>query len=173
MVSTGTTEEGAMSAQSSRRNLVKRAGRWFWPGVAILVGVFVGLAVFTFGYANGSAYFGKDPQACAQCHSMNAQFTAWSKGPHHHVATCQDCHAPHDNLAAWAVDEADNGFWHSLKFTLNTYPDNIKIREKNREVVQEACVYCHGDLVSQTEAGRPHGQGVPCLNCHNRVGHER
>ena len=74
---------------------------------------------------------------------------------------------------AWALDEADNGFWHSLKFTLAAYPQNIKIREKNREVVEEACLYCHKEFVSRIELGRPQGQGVSCLKCHNEVGHER
>ena len=163
-----------MATQRRARNgVVERAKAWFWPIVGILGGVLVGLAVFTFGYANGSAYFGKDPQTCSQCHSMNKQYAAWSKGPHHHVATCQDCHAPHDDPVAWALDEADNGFWHSLKFTLDAYPQNIKIREKNREVVEEACLYCHKEFVSRIELGRPHGQGVSCLKCHNEVGHER
>lgn len=163
-----------MAAQRKARTAVgERARRWFWPVVAGLTGILAGLMIFTFGYANGSAYFGKDPQACAQCHSMNKQFTAWSKGSHHTVATCQECHAPHDDPVAWALDEADNGFWHSLKFTFNAYPQNIKIREKNLEVVQEACLYCHKEFVSRIELGRPHDQGVSCLQCHNEVGHER
>lgn len=153
--------------------VLRRAKKWFWPILGGLVGILVGLSLFTFGYADGAAYFGKDPQTCAQCHSMNPQFTAWSKGPHHHVATCQDCHAPKDNPVKWALDEANNGFWHSLKFTLGNYPQNIKIREMNREVVQENCLYCHKEFVSRTEIGRPHGQEVSCLKCHNEVGHER
>ncbi len=167
-------EEGAMAAElRTRTTAIERVRRWLWPIVGALVGVLVGLAFFTFGYANGSAYFGKDPQACSQCHAMNDHFEAWSAGPHHHVATCQDCHAPHDDPVAWALDEADNGFWHSLKFTFGTYPQNIKIREKNAHVVQEACLYCHKDFVSRTEMGRPHGQDVSCLQCHSDVGHEK
>lgn len=163
-----------MAAQQKAGSaVVRRATRWFWPIVGVLVGVFVGLSFFTFGYANGSAYFGKDPQACSQCHSMNEQFAGWSNGPHRHVATCQDCHAPHDDPVAWALDEADNGFWHSLKFTFDAYPENIKIREKNRHVVEASCLYCHKDFVSRIEMGRPHGQEVSCLQCHNEVGHER
>lgn len=167
-------EEGAMAAElRTRTTAIERVRRWLWPIVGALVGVLVGLAFFTFGYANGSAYFGKDPQACSQCHAMNDHFEAWSAGPHHHVATCQDCHAPHDDPVAWALDEADNGFWHSLKFTFGTYPQNIKIREKNAHVVQEACLYCHKDFVSRTEMGRPHGQDVSCLQCHSDVGHAK
>ncbi|MDC5695704.1 cytochrome c nitrite reductase small subunit [Intrasporangium calvum] len=159
--------------ESTRATLARRVRRWFLPIVGVLVGVLVGLSFFTFGYANGSAYFGKDPQACAQCHAMNDQFTAWSNGGHRHVATCQDCHAPQDDPVAWALDEADNGFWHSLKFTFDAYPQNIKIRDKNRKVVQEACLYCHKDVVDKTEMTRDHSEGVSCLQCHSEVGHER
>ena len=72
-------EERIIATRPRARNgVVERAKAWFWPIVGILVGVLVGLAVFTFGYANGSAYFGKDPQTCSQCHSMNKQYAAWS-----------------------------------------------------------------------------------------------
>ena len=64
-------EEGAMAAElRTRTTAIERVRRWLWPIVGALVGVLVGLAFFTFGYANGSAYFGKDPQACSQCHVM-------------------------------------------------------------------------------------------------------
>lgn len=159
--------------QGTATEVRARLRAWFWPVVGALVGVLAGAVLFTFGYANGSAYFGRDPGACAQCHSMNKQFDAWSAGPHHHVATCQDCHAPHDDPVAWVLDEADNGFWHSLKFTFGAYPQNIRIRDKNREVVEEACLYCHRSFVDRVELGRPHDQGVSCLRCHNEVGHER
>ena len=58
-----------------------------------LVGVTVGIMGFTFGYANGFAYFADDPATCKQCHSMNKQYDAWAKGSHKTVA-CQECHSP-------------------------------------------------------------------------------
>lgn len=144
--------------------------------VAVLLSVLVGVGVFTFGYANGMAYFGKNPETCKQCHSMNREFAAWEKGSHHQVATCQDCHSPQEDPLKWAIEEADNGFWHSFKFTTGNYPDNIKIREMNLHTAQENCLRCHSEFVSGiegTRAAKPHDQQVNCLHCHSQVGHKR
>lgn len=74
----------------------------------------------------------------------------------------------------WLISEADNGFWHSLKFTTGNYPTNIKIREVNREEVLSNCVRCHGALVSQIEQPALHaGSSIDCLRCHSEVGHKR
>lgn len=141
--------------------------------VAGLVGILLGVAVFTFGYAGGAAYFGSDPQTCNQCHAMNEQYNSWLKGSHRYVATCNDCHSPHDNLVYKYVNKADNGFWHALKFTTRDYPENIRIREVNRQITEEACLYCHGSLVSDIEGTRTHDNAINCLQCHSNVGHLR
>lgn len=156
-----------------------------YSGIAIgiaggLVGILLGIAVFTFGYAGGWAYFGSDPQTCAQCHAMNEQYEGWLKGSHTNVATCNDCHSPHDNIVHKYVNKADNGFWHALKFTTRDYPENIKIRDVNRQVTQDACLYCHGSLVEEIEGTRAfattvggHPTRIDCLQCHAEVGHMR
>ena len=59
------------------------------------VGVLIGLAGYTFQYAEGTAYLSNDPKACANCHIMREQYDGWQKGSHHAVATCNDCHTPH------------------------------------------------------------------------------
>lgn len=158
-----------------RSSLVSAVARWFPVVVAGLVGVLVGIAVFTFGYAGGLGYFGHESETCNQCHSMNEHYEAWQRGPHHTVATCQDCHAPHDDLVAWAINEADNGFWHSVKFTTGQYPENIKIREVNRVVVEESCRKCHGEFTSNIEYihGDRDTHTVSCVKCHSQVGHMR
>ena len=156
-----------------------------FSGVAItiagaLIGILLGIAVFTFGYAGGWAYFGNDPQTCNQCHAMNEQYNGWLKGSHKNVAGCNDCHSPHDNLVHKYVNKADNGFWHALKFTTRDYPENIKIREMNREITQEACLYCHANLVDDISEPRKfattvgaHSTRIDCLQCHAEVGHMR
>ncbi len=139
-----------------------------------LMGVLFGVALFTFGYAGGWAYFGNDPQTCNQCHAMNEQYNAWEKGSHKNVAGCNDCHSPHDNIIHKYVNKADNGFWHAFKFTTGDYPENIKIREMNREITQEACLSCHANLVSEITSTRVgHTNQVDCLQCHSNVGHMR
>ena len=55
---------------------------------AMLFGVAVGLAAYTFVYAKGYSYLTNDPAACANCHVMQAQYDAWMKSSHHSVAAC-------------------------------------------------------------------------------------
>lgn len=141
--------------------------------LAILIGSLLGLGVFTFGYANGFAYFRDDPAVCAQCHAMDEQYAGWLKGSHTNVATCNDCHSPHDNIVNKYINKADNGFWHALKFTTGDYPENIQIREMNLRITEDACLYCHGDLVHKINITRPADDQVTCVRCHGDVGHMR
>lgn len=147
--------------------------RAFVVTVGVLVGVLIGLGIFTFGYANGFAYFGNNPKTCDSCHAMNPEYNAWQKGSHHAVAGCNDCHAPHDNIVHKYAVKAENGLWHSYKFTANNYPQNIKIREVNREVTQHACLSCHSNMVHDIEMTRSSTDQVDCLRCHSNVGHRR
>ena len=112
---------------------------------ALIVGAAAGLGLFTFGYARGYSYLGHDPKACGNCHVMSEHFAAWTKGSHHTVATCNDCHTPHALLPKYAV-KARNGFWHSFYFTVGGYPDPLRITERNRRVTEHACRYCHAEI---------------------------
>ncbi|MDO5050107.1 MAG: NapC/NirT family cytochrome c, partial [Actinomycetaceae bacterium] len=121
--------------------------------LAAMLGIFGGVMVMTLQVAGFTAYFGNDPQTCNSCHAMNEQYNAYIKGSHADVATCNDCHAPHDNIVYKYINKGENGFMHSLKFTLDNYPENIKIREHNRQVTEDACRYCHGDMVDDITHG--------------------
>ncbi len=141
------------------------------PVMAVLVGVLIGVGAFTFGYANGWAYFGSDPATCGQCHAMTPYLKAWEKGSHTAFAGCNDCHAPHDSIVAKYINKGENGFWHSLKFTTGDYPTNIQIRPHNAAVVEAACRYCHGNFTNDIEMTRSDGELVSCVFCHPNVGH--
>ena len=147
-----------------------------WVGIALaaLIGVILGVGLFTFYYAGITNYFGNDPATCAGCHAMTEQYEGWQKGSHRDVATCNDCHAPHDNLASKYLNKGENGFMHSLKFTLQNYPENIQIRDHNRRVTEAACLYCHGHFVEQiTSISNHNSETVSCIRCHDGVGHMR
>jgi hypothetical protein len=66
--------------------------------IAALTGTLAGAGAFTFDYGEGLSYFSADPLACRNCHVMNDQYASWTKGPHHAVARCVDCHLPHEVL---------------------------------------------------------------------------
>ena len=140
-------------------------------GLGITLGLLAGLGVFTFGYAQGGSYMTNDPQACANCHVMQAQIAGWMKGSHRKVAVCNDCHTPPGFAGKYAT-KAVNGFWHSWAFTTGRFPDEIQITGRNHRATESSCVKCHAELVEGIQSSRPHGTGVSCLSCHARVGHQ-
>jgi len=140
-------------------------------GLTGIVGLFAGLGSYTFTYAHGLSYFSNDPKACMNCHVMREHFDGWQKSPHHAVATCNDCHTPHDFVRKY-LSKAENGFWHSKGFTLQDYHEPIMIRARNVAVLQENCVGCHQQIVDgiNTHPGDPQKM-LDCLHCHRDVGH--
>lgn len=144
--------------------------RW-WPALAIPLGAALGLGLFTFGYAEGFSYLGNEPATCANCHVMNEQYEGWAKGPHHAVATCNDCHTPHDFVGKYAT-KALNGYHHSKAFTLQDFHEPIQIKDRNAEILQNSCLHCHGDFVAELVAGSTTAPDAPrCVHCHAGVGH--
>lgn len=138
--------------------------------VVVLVGVLSGLGAFTFGYAGGHSYFSTDPVACANCHIMQDHFDTWQKSSHHHVAVCTDCHLPHDTIRKY-VAKADNGFFHSMAFTLENFHEPIQIKGRNRRITQENCIACHTETVHQMLPETDGGEMQLCIHCHAGVGH--
>ncbi len=139
---------------------------------ALLLGLTVGLCTYTFIYAKGYAYLTNDPQACTNCHVMQAQYDAWLKSSHHSAATCNDCHTPHNLIGKYAV-KANNGFWHSFYFTTGWYPDNIEITKFDHWITENACRRCHESITVEIDANSTRGksQNLLCTRCHNSVGH--
>jgi cytochrome c nitrite reductase small subunit len=146
--------------------------RWVLPIlVAAAFGVCGGLGVFTFGYGEGHAYLGNNPQSCANCHVMQESYDSWLKSSHHAVAVCNDCHTPHHSVVAKYLTKADNGFFHSLAFTTGGFKDPIQIKRRNSRIVQAACLDCHQELVNHMLPAREGGDMLSCVHCHASVGH--
>ena len=153
-----------------------------WLALAALVGALGGVGGFTFTYASGFAYLSNDPAACVNCHIMNEQFDSWRKGPHHAVATCNDCHVP-PAFPAKYVAKARNGYHHSMGFTLQpavpdepgarlTFVEPIRIKAFNSQVLQDNCLRCHGDFVHEIVRGSTWADdAIRCAQCHKGVGH--
>lgn len=158
-----------------------------WLLLSVLLGVLGGLGAFTFNYAEGLSYFSNDPQACANCHIMDDYLASWTHSSHSRVATCNDCHTPHDFFGKY-MTKAENGWFHSYSFTMQTFPENLVIRDSNRRKLEANCVECHKELVSEINAVHAlpgtaqalgpggsrvgaHGAAIDCLRCHAGVGH--
>jgi cytochrome c nitrite reductase small subunit len=137
--------------------------------IGAVVGLVVGLGLYTFVYARGYSYLTNNPAACANCHVMEEYYAGWMKSGHAAVATCNDCHTPHDPIGKYAI-KAANGFRHSLAFTTGRFPENIRIAGYNERVTEGACKACHGELTASMR-GTHGGSDVSCVRCHFDVGH--
>jgi cytochrome c nitrite reductase small subunit len=139
--------------------------------LCVLLGVLFGLGGYTFYYAKGASYLSNDPRACVNCHIMREQYDGWQKASHHAVATCNDCHVPHALIPKYLV-KLENGFWHSKGFTLQDFHEPIRMRESSARVLQNNCLYCHSEFVSQiTVHSGAAKESVNCTRCHKSVGH--
>jgi len=156
------------SNQRRRRGIGRRA--LFLAALTTMLGALLGVGAFTFGYGRGWSYLSHDPTACINCHVMQDHYDSWMSSSHRRVAVCNDCHLPHDFVGKWAV-KGENGFFHSLAFTLQNFKEPIQIKPRNRKVTQQACLHCHAEIVQEMTADDPHAEAPSCVHCHTDVGH--
>ena len=166
----GDVAPSVQDANKGRSSLLSFAPLSIWIALAVLIGAIIGLGAFTFAYAQGPSYLTNNPEACANCHIMREYYDGWVRSGHNHVAVCNDCHTPHDNILAKYAVKGLNGFRHSYAFTTGAFEEPIRITPFDRSITQHACLSCHGDLVSSIshpESREP----TDCLTCHAGVGH--
>jgi len=140
--------------------------------LSVAIGVTLGVGGYAFVYAEGHSYLQDNPAACANCHVMQGHYDGWTNSSHRSVAGCNDCHTPPGTLAKYWV-KAENGFWHSLKFTLGNFHEPIQIRPKNHEVTELACRGCHERIVQAIDGMHADVEPTSCIRCHDSVGHLR
>lgn len=139
--------------------------------LTLLFGMVAGIGGYTFWYAEGASYFSSDPRACMNCHVMREHFESWQKSSHHAVAGCVDCHLPHDFVPKY-FEKARNGWNHSLAFTLQNYPEPLRIHSRNFASLKDNCRRCHEDLVGDLVDHGAFADGSnDCIRCHRAVGH--
>jgi cytochrome c nitrite reductase small subunit len=140
--------------------------------LAALIGMAVGVGVYTFVYAKGYSYLTNNPASCANCHIMNEQYDGWLKSSHRAVATCNDCHTPPSLIGKYAT-KASNGFWHSFYFTAGGFHEPIQISKRNLAITEQACLKCHAEVTQAINSAHSSkgGEGISCVRCHRSVGH--
>lgn len=151
-------------------------GRWQLP-VAVLMGIFVGTGLLILRASNAHSYLSDDPKTCINCHVMYTQYASWTHSSHREVATCNDCHVPHDNVVRKYMFKAMDGMRHATIFTARAEPQVIQIKQAGANVVQENCIRCHRELVDMVMAIRVtadnhnEGAGARCWDCHRETPH--
>ncbi len=151
--------------------------KWRIP-VIIVAGIFMGTAAFAFYTSRAWSYISNDPATCVNCHIMRTEYVTWHHSSHREVATCNDCHVPHDNVFRKYYFKGSDGMRHATIFTINTYSQTITMLPPGRKVVQENCIRCHGNLTEMVKANVTYdqtveGNGRLCWDCHRDVPHGR
>lgn len=151
-----------------------------WRLVAVVVGgVMVGLVAFLFRISNASSYLSDAPETCINCHVMQPQYATWFHSSHREVASCNDCHVPHDNFFNKYYFKAKDGLRHATMFTLRAEPQVMRIGEAGKAVVKQNCVRCHQPLFNDPlmagyQQGFSHQRTErQCWDCHRETPHGR
>jgi cytochrome c nitrite reductase small subunit len=142
-----------------------------WLALIALLGGIAGLGTYTFIFAQGASYLSDDPRACANCHIMRDVYDSYNRASHKAIAVCNDCHTPHTSIVAKYAVKGIDGVKHSFAFTTGLIHEPIQITGMNRDIAQENCLRCHGDMVSYIYHARSN-QPTYCLRCHATVGHD-
>jgi len=149
-----------------------------WRKTALfLIAVIIGMGVFMAKEARVTSYLSDDPQACVNCHVMTPVYNSWMHSSHREWANCNDCHVPQDNVIKKYYFKAKDGLYHASVFTARAEPDVIKMKEASQEVVQQNCIRCHVQQVTQVkydgwlEGHRENRTGRQCWSCHKQVPH--
>ena len=152
--------------------------RWKLP-VTFILAIFLGLFFYSIYLSKATAYLSDNPETCINCHVMVPQYATWNHGSHREVASCNDCHVPHNNAFSTYYFKAKDGLRHATMFTLRLEPQVIHIKEAGIEVVQQNCLRCHEELIMTAEqqvnnkAFHSERESRLCWECHRETPHGR
>jgi cytochrome c nitrite reductase small subunit len=152
--------------------------KWKLP-VIILAGIFAGLFAYAFYISKAYSYLSDNPKTCVNCHIMAPQYATWSHSAHREVTNCNECHVPHNNVFNKYFFKAKDGMRHATIFTLRKEPQVIFIHEAGQNVVQNNCIRCHSNLITDskmlalTYEYQQYRTGRKCWECHRETPHGR
>lgn len=158
--------------------LPKKGSRWRTFAVFAIAAI-LGLGFFIMKEAEVVSYLSDNPQACVNCHNMIPMYNSWNHSSHREWASCNDCHVPHNNIVNSYYFKAKDGLYHASVFTTRTEPDVIFMRPASEAVVQNNCIRCHVDQVTEAkydgwiETHHANRTDRTCWECHKEVPHGR
>ena len=158
--------------------VIKPPQSWKIP-VMIITGLICGLGLYILKLSNAPSYLSDKPETCVNCHIMAPQYTTWNHSAHREVSTCNDCHVPHNNIFNKYFFKAKDGLRHATIFTLRKEPQVIFIREEGKQVVQDNCIRCHVDKITDSKmlalTNELHHSRTErkCWECHRETPHGR
>lgn len=174
-----------MNSRKAEQNRIKRFFSFLIPppqwrfAVIVTLGIFTGLGFYVLYISNAASYLSDDPRTCVNCHVMNSYYASWQRGSHGRVATCNDCHVPHDNFISKYLFKANDGLRHATYFTMRWEPQVIQIKDAGKKAVQENCIRCHSNIIHPIAMRSINNASVEdqtekyCWECHRQTPHGR
>jgi cytochrome c nitrite reductase small subunit len=146
------------------------AAAWRAPAFA-MCGVATGLGLFVFHISRADSYLSDAPETCMNCHVMTTEYVTWRHSSHANVATCNDCHVPHNNVINQYAFKARDGLWHATVFTMRWEPQVIRLSRAAIPVVENNCRRCHAQVIENVSLAMAGTSGQQCWDCHREVPH--
>jgi len=143
---------------------------WQIPCFAML-GVALGMGLFVFHISRAASYLSDAPETCMNCHVMTTQYVTWQHSSHAGVATCNDCHVPHDTFLKKYAFKARDGLWHATVFTMRWEPQVIRLSKGAIPVVEQNCRRCHAAVIEHVALVDLAPGDLRCWDCHREVPH--
>jgi cytochrome c nitrite reductase small subunit len=144
--------------------------------VVTVIGVFVNLV----NESKVLSYLSSEPKVCINCHPMLSYYASWQHSSHRDRASCIDCHLPRDSFVNKMMAKARDGYHHSVAMTFKTYGYNLQISNDAATRIQDNCISCHSEVVSQMletsklyqkTADNAVQMGRRCWDCHRSLPH--
>ena len=135
------------------------------------LGVLAGLALTVGKVSRATSYLSDSPETCINCHVMQPSYASWQRSSHAGVATCNDCHVPHQTLFQAYAFKARDGLYHSAVFTARLEPQVIRLSSGAIPVVEQNCRRCHERTISEVSLCEYQEGDLRCWDCHRDVPH--
>ena len=139
----------------------------------VLLGFFCGMGLLLAHISLTTSYMIDSPKTCMNCHVMTDVYVSRTHTSHGRDVTCNDCHLPHTSLAREYWFKAHDGLRHAYVFTLRMEPQVMELSAGAIPVVQENCMRCHEERVSEVSANTYSHGDRKCWDCHQDVAHGR
>ncbi|NLB87748.1 MAG: cytochrome C nitrite reductase [Syntrophomonadaceae bacterium] len=139
-----------------------------WPAIiAGLVALSFGMMLLIKSPALGLS----EASFCGQCHAMDEQVNTYLHSSHANVTNCGDCHSP-DNLVIGSIHSAYTGARDVYRVVTNTTPPVITATDLTRDILQDNCIRCHGEIIGNIGDTSQNG-GTNCFECHQSIVHPK
>ena len=147
-----------------------------------LAGILVGSGCLFLYMLRFTTYLGDNPSACVNCHIMQPYYATWNHSSHGRgegaVATCNDCHVPHENMVRKYAFKGLDGMKHTGAFLAFSEPQVPAAKDPSAQVIMNNCIRCHTELTTEmVKLGKmdfkmtQDGEGKACWDCHRDVPH--